>query len=337
MRRKLQHLPSIYIVIFSASSLVICFINYVLIRNSEYRMPCICPKCKSYLPVKYKSVEEMTFITVPRPFIKEDQYDRFKLAFSSWLAASPKTKIILFVNRSMFDPSDKLPKELEETFGKDRITYAGNVRHDLEEVPYIDDWFIQGVKKSQSKYVSFINSDIVLSHNWLERTKQVFRVLRNSNPVLIGQRIDFDLDDFLYENLRFDQNHLLKDIDDMIIKSSHTDHSPLGIDSFTFEIDNLPFNPEKIPPFIMGRYNWDNWIIGWLNKICDTVTFHLDPPIYHINHKRHKFDINNSRVLVNHHTKLSNKDYFGSNIDTKYEVLHGKLHERGTNNYLTLY
>jgi hypothetical protein len=78
----------------------------------------------------------------------------------------------------------------------------------------------------------------------------------------------------------------------------------------------------------MGRGNWDNWIIGYLNRICDTVTFTLNPPIYHINHKRHNFDTEDDRVAVSHHTRKANNDYFGSNSDTVWEVVGDALVHR---------
>jgi hypothetical protein len=121
---------------------------------------------------------------------------------------------------------------------------------------------------------------------------------------------------------------LLHDIDALVERSKHSDHSPFGIDTFTFRADPPPFDVENIPPFVIGRYNWDNWLIGWLNKICDTVTFNLDPPIYHMNHNRHNFDVNDSRVAINHHLKKANNDYFGSNYDTKWEIANGELVSR---------
>ena len=156
----------------------------------------------------------------------------------------------------------------------------------------------------------------------------------NHSPFLIGQRIDFDMKDKAYEKIRFDQEHILTDIDDMVENSKHEDHSPYGIDTFTFRADKVPFDQYMIPPYIMGRYNWDNWLIGWFNKICDTVTFNLDPPIYHMNHRRHSFDTNDSRVAINHHLKRANKNYFGSNYDTKWEVKGGfVVRRRGKERY----
>ena len=256
------------------------------------------------------------------------QYRRMRLAIASWLACSPSSRVLLFVQRNEFDPSGKFPAELDKEFGEGRIIYAGGIRSDHNGVPYINEWFIEGVKYTPSKYICFINSDILLSSKWLPRLKQVFTAMEEKKPLIIGQRIDFDLKDSLYDELRFDQQHMLGDIDAMVNKSRNSVHSPYGIDFFAFRADAVPFDVEMVPPFIMGRYNWDNWLIGWFNKICDTVTFNLDPPIYHMNHIRHGFDVNDPRVAINHHLKKANRDYFGANFDTKWEVKQGALVRR---------
>lgn len=333
MRKRIHSLPFIYWIIFFGSIFLICFTNLFFYSkvNSTRKLNCQCPiQCNGVHQLKRFSIDEMTFISCPRPLTK-DRYNSTKLSLSSWLAASPKTSILLFVNKTEFDPDGSLSNELSRLFGANRVRYAESTRHDLKGVPYIDDWFREGIKQSESKYVSFINTDIPLSKDWLKRVKQVYSVMGDEKPiVMIGQRIDFDLDKNKFHQLRFDQEHLLSDIDEMVLQSKHSPHSPYGVDSFTFQIENLPFDSDKILPFIMGRYNWDNWIVGWLNTFADTVTFNLDPPIYHINHKRHNFNPEDSKVAVNHHFKKANKDYFGSNYDTKWEIVDQTLVKRST-------
>lgn len=289
-----------------------------------------CPPSIIYQNKTYTKFEDMTFITVPRPFAKGDIFERNKLAIHSWLSISNSSRIILFVNRKEFDPSGRFPALLDELYGAHRIRYAGPIRGDHKGVPYIDDWFIKGLKAVESKYVCFINSDIVLSSKWLRRVKQVYSVMNDKQLVLIGQRIDFDLQPEKLNSLHFGSKDFLKEIDEFVMSSNHSDHSPYGVDTFTFRADDPPFDPEKIPPFIMGRYNWDNWLVGWLNanEKIETITFNLSPPIYHVNHRRHNFDIKDDRVAINHHMKKVNQDYFGSNYDTKWEIFDDKLVHR---------
>lgn len=323
-------------IVYGVSMLLLVILNAIYFIKTKKRESCICLTCDEKNPIIHHDIESITYITVPRPITKKKNMVRMKLAISSWLASSPKSNVILFIDREEFDKTGELPNELDQLFGEGRVQYLGSIRTDHDNVPYINDWFLQGILRSQSKYVCFINSDILLSEKWLKRVSQVYDNMEEENLFLIGQRIDFDLKDKYFKELRFDQLHLLADIDKMVRKSNHLDHSPYGIDTFTFRADKPPLDPYLIPPFIMGRYNWDNWIIGYLNKICQTITFNLNPPIYHINHNRHAFNPNNSKVAINHNLKKVNKDYFGSNYDTKWEIIGDTLKRRHRNKAVQL-
>ena len=326
-------LPKRFLLFYFLSILFVTFLNFGIFTSLHPRMcPPVhsakCPRCPSDSEIIYKEVEELTFITVPRPFTNEDSFERNKLAIHSWLSCSNRSRVIFFIDKDEFDPSGAFPKELAKLYGSERIEFLGPIRSDHNNIPYIDDWFKKGVMNTKSKYVCFINGDIVLSSGWLKRVKQVFQVMKDKRTVLIGQRIDFDLNKKMLNELNYGSESFLEEVDDMVQMSHHQEHSPYGIDTFTFDVENMPFNTDLIPSFYMGRYNWDNWLVGWLNTICETVTFNLDPPIYHVNHPRHNFDINDDKVAVNHHLKKANRNYFGSNYDTRWEIVKSKLHNR---------
>ena len=329
--RQFKRIPFLYWVFYFIIMIFAISLNcFFYSSRKKSTNSCRCIICDTEQNIIYNNVDELTFITVPRPLLKDKQRQTMKLALASWLGCSKKSHVLLFINRSEFDPTGKIPDEIDKEFGSGRVIYAGGIRSDHSGVPYINEWFIQGIKHSPSKYVTFINSDILLSSGWLNRVKQVFGIMESHDlpAFLIGQRIDFDLKDEQFKMIKFTQKDILSTIDHVVEISSHNDHSPYGIDTFTFKADDPPFDPQMIPPFIMGRYNWDNWIIGYLNRVCETVTFNLDPPIYHINHRRHNFDVNDSKVAVNHHLKRANKNFFGSNYDTKWQVVNGYLKRR---------
>lgn len=334
-------IPRRFALFYVISILFVFFINYFAFKHVMMPQETVnpqpnCPRCPTQTSIKYTDFDEMTFISVPRPFMNGDIFERNKLAIHSWLSASNRTRVILFVNKTEFDPTFKFQNELDRLYGKDRVEYAGYIRSDHNKIPYIDDWFRKGIIFTQSKYVCFINGDIVLSSKWMRRVKQVLTVMKEKPAVLIGQRIDFELDKSMLKHLTYGSKDFLKEIDELVDSSDHQDHSPYGVDTFTFDAENVPFDVDLIPSFYMGRYNWDNWFVGWLNKICETVTFNLDPPIYHVNHQRHNFDIKDDKVAVNHHLKLANKNYFGSNYDTKWEIVNGMLKRRKGNTKITL-
>jgi hypothetical protein len=271
------------------------------------------------------SINQLTFISAPWPHLTSEAYNSTKLAISSWLSASPHSKVILFVNRANFE---NLAEELEHRYELGRVNYVGPLKRDLADIPYVDDWFRQGIRLSQSTYVCFINADILLSANWFTKAKQVFHFMGDRPILLIGQRINVNLQPASFLNLSFKRS-LLQEIDVLVKNSRHAKHSPIGIDSFCFRIDRLPFEPERIPPFVMGRYWWDNWMVGYATGRYNTITFRLTPPIYHINHTPHKLDPKVNRVAVNYYTRIANNNFYGSNLDTIWEVSGTFLFRRG--------
>lgn len=284
--------------------------------------PCNCLECDNIHNKTYNDFDDMTYISVPRNIKNNKDYLKIKLAISSWLSSSPKSKVILFVNRSKFHSS--LPYELDQLYGKGRVFYANELRSDIKGVPYLDQWFEKGINLCETKYVTFINTDILLSSKWFHVVQNIFKIfekfLTDQKPFIIGQRIDFDLVLQNVQTIHYGQNILLKEIDEMILNSSHSLHSIYGMDTFSFRADDPPFPVSKFPPYLIGRYNWDNWFVGWLNRIADTISLLDTVPVYHINHRRHDFNINNSRIAINHYIKKANNDYFGFNGNTKWFV-----------------
>jgi hypothetical protein len=126
------------------------------------------------------------------------------------------------VNRSSFGA---VADDIDNLFRPNGVIYAGPIRHDFGDVPYIDEWFRAGIGRSPSNFVCFINSHILLSTNWLIRAKQVFHLMTDRPIFVIGQRIDFDLDPVLFHNLAFEES-LLQQIDTMVEKSHHSIHRP---------------------------------------------------------------------------------------------------------------
>lgn len=287
-----------------------------------------CPKCEKHRILLYNTTDDITFITVPKPNPDSYQKLRYKLAISSWLAISPKSRVILYIDFNDFDSTGALQKEFDDLYGKGRVEYLGKIKSNFKDIPYIDDWFRRGVQDSKTLTVCFINSDIILSSKWFKRVNQVFDILNNKKVVLINQRIDFDLNIHDVERLNFTSPNFLQDIDSIVMRSSHEAHSLYGVDTFTFRTYQLPFNPNIIPPFIIGRYNWDNWLTGYLNRYCKTVSFLLDPPIYHINHQRHHFDQKDPLVKINSNLRSYSYNYFGANDDTHYFIKDGYLQTR---------
>ncbi|EAY09038.1 hypothetical protein TVAG_180120 [Trichomonas vaginalis G3] len=284
----------------------------------------ICPKCEQTKVIKYNTSDDITYITVPKPVKSEDQRLKYKFTICNWLASTNRSKVILYIKPDDFDPTGNIQKEIDELYGPGRVKYLGDLKSNKDGIPYIDDWFRRGIQDSETLYVSFINTDILLSSNWYFAIKQTFNALPDKKLVIINQRIDFDLEMHKMREMNLSTD-LLHQTDKLVEGSRQTIHSPFGVDLFTFRLDKLPFDPNVIPPFIMGRYNWDNWLCGYLNENTDTLTFGLEPAVYHINHVRHSFDTKDPKVYINERLRFINYGYFGSNYDTVLSLIDGKI------------
>ena len=285
-----------------------------------------CPSCSNSSIIKYNTVNDITYITVPKKVEKDEDRLKYKFAFCNWLAASNGSRIIAYMNSSDFDPSGDTQREIESKFGEGRLSFLDTLRHNYVGIPYIDSWFSKGFEDAETLYVCFINTDILLSSSWFPAIQTAFKLIGNKKALIINQRIDFYLDPSAIENWDFYSKDLLNKTDALINDTNYTLHSPYGVDTFTFRKDIMPFNPHVIPPFLVGRYNWDNWICGYLNYKVLTISFGVTPPIYHIDHVRHQFNKGaDPLVKTNEELRSMNYNYFGSNFDTNYVYKNGKI------------
>ena len=102
--KKKTSLPLIFWIIYLGSIFAICIVNVLIFsftKTSNVSFPsnkCVCQtECNGVSKIKYNSIDEITFISCPRP-LTPDRYNSLKVTYSSWLASSPKTSIILFTN-----------------------------------------------------------------------------------------------------------------------------------------------------------------------------------------------------------------------------------------------
>jgi hypothetical protein len=252
----------------------------------------------------------MTFVSVPKVLTNDTQCLRMKLSVASWLGTDPTTKIILFTTRTEFGEWHGLPQELDVDFGYGRIFYAGSIKSNSEGIPFVDDWFERGVALAKSRYISMINSDILMSSDWYQMIMKILKCESDSfRPVVLSTRTDVDFPSSFYSNLRWNQSHLLNDIDTEMSKLPLEWHNLGGVDVFSFRTWEPPFDLGKFPPFLMGRPRWDGWLIGHANNVSDTIWTRFLPAVYHLNHDRVKPVLRDPTVRYNWNLSKSNGGY----------------------------
>jgi hypothetical protein len=242
----------------------------------------------------------MTFVSIPRPLTNASECQRVRLAVSSWLASDWTTKVIMFINRREFCPEIKLADELDQLWGLGRVNYAGSTRCDPSGIPYINAWFQDGTRLSTTKYVSMINSDIILSSKWWRYcTDLMNQYSRRLKPLLCSPRMNVNFTLTALTKVRFCERFLLRDIDRLMKKLGPEPNRGGGVDIFTFLRSKPPIDLSRIPPFLMGRPVWDCWILGWSSRFCQTISTNFTPPIFHLNHESRNRDPKDPTVSYN--------------------------------------
>ena len=286
----------------------------VILSYTDGEQLCVCPPCPR--EIEYKAIDEITFVTVPMQGSREVH----KLAIASWLSVSDKSRVVILGER---DSLGEVAEELEKVFGS-RIVFAGPPKRDFKNVPYVDSWFRSGIAAAKAQFVCFVCENVVLGSDWMKRTAQVFGAMNGLKPFLIGQSAGFSIDPAWFASLEFGSDSFLSEIDGV----SRQDDPPTEVTWFAFRTDVLPFKPDMIPPFLLGYPEWSEWLVGYMNAICDTVSFGASPLVYRVEIDRPKLETEDSRAAVNHNTKLSNGNYSGSNADTVWEVVGDQIVHR---------
>lgn len=180
----------------------------------------------------------ITLFAIPKPFkghIGIIQYNAIK----SWTLLQPSCEIMLFGDE---EGTAKVANE----FG---LKHIENISRNANGTPLLDNLFEQAQALSSYDQLCFINSDIILTSdfmlalNRLNSTKKQF--------LMVGQRWDVDINEQINFELGWDNR----------IKSYTREngqlHPQTGIDYFVFKKDMLG----NIPPFAIGRPGYDNWLL----------------------------------------------------------------------------
>jgi hypothetical protein len=112
----------------------------------------------------------------------------------------------------------------------------------------LDSIFRKARQIAKHNRLCYVNSDIIIMDDLIAAIGKI----KNEKTLIIGRRIDIDLD-FLWDFNGFDSNEKLYDY----IKSEGKLHPPGGIDYFIFQKGMLA----ELLPFAVGRRGWDNWVI----------------------------------------------------------------------------
>lgn len=178
----------------------------------------------------------ITLFSIPKPFRNHIGIIQNN-AIRSWLQL-PGAEIILFGDEEGVD----------ETASKYQIRYEPNVEKNDYGTPFLNSIFKRAEKLATNDILCYINSDIVL----LTDMEMIFKKIELNNFLVVGQRWDLNMEETLDINCITWREDLWSQV-----MSKGVLHPRVGSDYFAYKRNTIG----DMPPFVVGRPGWDNWLI----------------------------------------------------------------------------
>ncbi|MEL7497065.1 MAG: hypothetical protein AAFN77_05605 [Planctomycetota bacterium] len=185
----------------------------------------------------------LTLFTVPKPFGVNEHIDRIQRnAIRSWLAISSDVSVLMLGDeRGVADAAAELG-----------ATHIGGLAYNEQGTPLVSSAFELARQHANSELLMYCNADVILLKDLMSSIEMIRRDDSIDSFVAFGRRTDIDL----RESLRFDQ---LRDIERLMRLASNQGRIASQVCKEYFVFSRKLF--QQMPPFAIGRGNWDNWII----------------------------------------------------------------------------
>jgi hypothetical protein len=203
----------------------------------------------------------LTIFTIPKPFTGATGLAQCN-ALRSWTGLRPACEIIMFGD-------EEGTKERAAEFG---ARHVPDVACSEFGTPRLDDAFGRAEAMASFPLLCFVNADIVLPATFAEAVAQV----RFPAFLMVGQRWDVDVT----SELDFGDPSAVAIIESTLSTKGSL-HPAWGSDYFVFTKGALG----ELPPFVVGRAAWDNWMIYRARRLRLPVVDASDYlAVYHQNH-----------------------------------------------------
>ncbi|MEM9940232.1 MAG: glycosyltransferase family A protein [Planctomycetota bacterium] len=188
----------------------------------------------------------VTLFAVPKPFGSDNDHIQLN-AIRSWKQLEPAVEILLIGN-------EKGIREVARDLG---VRYSSDIRYNDHGTPLVNSAFDIARRDTNTPYLAYINSDIILTPDFVTAMHRLIDDQRFAQFVAIGKRIDLDVQqeiDFAHpKSLR----RLIRDA-----KSKGRVATQACKEYFIFNRDLY----QNLPEFAIGRGNWDNWMVYTAKK-----------------------------------------------------------------------
>jgi hypothetical protein len=180
-----------------------------------------------------------TIFTIPKAFSGQAGVAQ-RNAVRSWLALRPECEIILFGD----DPG---VAACAQELG---VRHVPEVQGNEFGTPRLDDVFAQAERMARFPTLCYANADIILPAGFPDAVRRVQARFRRF--LMVGQCVDLRVD----EELDFADGRTPALLDERA-RTAGALRPPVAMDYFVFPKGILG----ELPPFVVGRPGWDNWMI----------------------------------------------------------------------------
>ena len=184
----------------------------------------------------------LTIFSCPKPFTNSHINIIQRNAIKSWTLLKPKPEIILVGN-------DEGVSEICREFN---LIHIPEIERNEYGTPLLNSIFSEAERVASHQLMCYINADIILMSDFM---KAIEAVINQMKPpfLLIGRRYDLEINELL--SFEF-EDYLYS-----LLRKKGKLHPPTGLDYFVFTKGLFG----EIPPFAIGRFAFDNWLI-WRAK-----------------------------------------------------------------------
>lgn len=204
----------------------------------------------------------ITFFSIPKAFKNNIEIIQ-RNAIRSWINSGSNLEVILFGD-------DQGVREVAHEFS---LRHFSNIERNKNGTPYISGAFSEVQKVAAYETLCYANCDIIFLPGFINTVQKILE--QKEKCLLVGRR--WDLDVAYSISFRNDwQEELMTQV-----KESGRLHGFSGIDFFVFNKGLI----SDMPPFLVGRPGWDNWLIYYTrSKNIPVIDITLGCTIIHQNH-----------------------------------------------------
>ena len=184
---------------------------------------------------------KITIFALPKPFgEKTDLIQRN--AIQSWACLKPDVDVLLLGD----EPG------IKETAQELGVRHASGLRCNDHGTPLLDSAFQLAHQESTTNYLAYCNCDVILTKDFCESIHQLDNEAHFCQFIAFGQRTDLNVDRAIDFEQSIQVERLLDECQRKGVRSSNACK-----EYFIFNRQLY----QDIPPFAVGRGNWDNWMI----------------------------------------------------------------------------